>query len=429
VAAVMTAIAVIAAQGRARADEIPDLLKEGHQAKERGDWFQASIFYERAYRLNRDHTEARTSYLLSVRQLLRKYRLADPTFHSAVASPEYRLKSAEEFYKNVVSKLRMFYLEPEKVRLKRLFRDGLEELCLDLEDKEFRETYLVKQPVSQQKAEELTRSLREWSTEDVEFRDAEDLLNQIRTAALKVARGLGNAGMVAGYYKVIIVEFACGACNAQDEYTCYLSPGFPSGGTMMEGTVSAWVLEKGVGKIRVSGFDGLTPLAMQTALDRLLKEEKVDVIVLDLRGNPGGSFEAAVQVTELFLPARLPIAATSSGIKEARGTYESTNSQPALVPLVVQVDADTASAAELLAGALKANGRAELIGQQTLGKSLIQKTLPVSHAPYGTLQVTWARFSLPKTPDLTRHGGIAPAVVTDDNDEVALKRARALVMR
>jgi hypothetical protein len=432
VAAVMTAILTLTTHNRVQADapEIPDLLKEGHKAKERGDWSGASIFYEQAYRLNRNHAEARTHYLLSIRQLLRKYRLADPTFQSSILSPEYKLVYALDFYKNVVSKLRMFYLEPEKVRLKRLFRDGLEELCLDLEDKEFRETYLVKQPISQQKAEELTRSLREWST-DVEFRSEDDVLAQIREVMRKVADSLRGAGLHPNSFKVIIVEFACGACNAQDEYTCYLSPGFPVGGsmTMMEGTVGAWVLEKGVGKIRITGFDGSTLPAVQAALDRLLKEEKVDVILLDLRGCPGGSFEAAVQVAELFLPSHLPIVTTSSNLKEAQRHFESGNLQPTTVPLVVQVDGDTASAAELLAGSLKVNSRAELVGQQTLGKSLIQKTLPVSHAPYGTLQITWARFSLPKTPDLTRHGGIAPDAVAGDNDEVALKRARTLVMR
>ena len=108
------------------------------------------------------------------------------------------------------------------------------------------------------------------------------------------------------------------------------------------------------------------------------------------------------------------------------------------VPLFVVVDGSTASAAELLAGALKAHKRADLVGQTTFGKNLIQKMVPVSQVPYGAIRLTWAKFYLHETHDLSQKGGITPTIAVegrtsmgdpDQQLEVAMQRARNLTMR
>jgi carboxyl-terminal processing protease len=154
---------------------------------------------------------------------------------------------------------------------------------------------------------------------------------------------------------------------------------------------------------------------------------KLEVLLLDLRGNSGGSLEAAVQVVERFIPAPQAIGSTSG--KDNR-IYQSLSMNVVDVPMFVLVDGNTASAAELVAGALKSRKGTELVGQNTFGKNLVQKLLPVSVAPYGAVRLTWSKFHLPKPDDWRKQGGIAPTIPTPAGDEetVALQRARSLTM-
>src|SRR5206468_11917450 len=111
---------------------------------------------------------------------------------------------------------------------------------------------------------------------------------------------------------------------------------------------------------------------------------------------------------------------TSSSIRRLNGTPRSHNPTPLLVPLAVLVDGDTASAAEVLAGALKDNQRALLVGQPTYGKGSVQSVIPLERAP-GGLRLTVAKFTTPlKVPLLGC--GILPTHRFDDPDpEAAVK--------
>ena len=82
----------------------------------------------------------------------------------------------------------------------------------------------------------------------------------------------------------------------------------------------------------------------------------------------------------------------------------------------------------LVAGALKAHKRADLIGQTTYGKNLVQKMVPISQAPYGALRVSWSQFHLPKTDDGAKIS-VSPTIPTTAGEElnIALERARPLI--
>src|SRR5262249_61655208 len=97
--------------------------------------------------------------------------------------------------------------------------------------------------------------------------------------------------------------------------------------------------------------------------------------------------------------------------------------------LFVLIDNQTASAAELVAGALKAHKRGELVGQNTYGKNLVQKMVPVSMAPFGAIHLTSAKLHLPKPDELSQPGAISPPIAADSGKELdaVLPRARALV--
>jgi carboxyl-terminal processing protease len=126
--------------------------------------------------------------------------------------------------------------------------------------------------------------------------------------------------------------------------------------------------------------------------------EPLQGVVLDLRGNPGGLFGSAVQVAQLFL-AEGVICYTHSLFQKYNQPYRAGNMNPYRLPLVVLIDGDTASAAEVLAGALKDQRRAVVIGETTFGKNTIQGLFELNRPPLdrtpGGIRITVARFYSP----------------------------------
>jgi carboxyl-terminal processing protease len=166
-----------------------------------------------------------------------------------------------------------------------------------------------------------------------------------------------------------------------------------------------------LGYLRISSFQDVTVQEVREALAQFQSVATVKGVILDLRGNPGGSFKSAVQVAELFLPEGSLIVMTRGTVKDFDQPFRVGSMNPFALPLVVLVDGETASAAEVLAGALKEQGRARLIGQTTFGKGTIQVLIPLDKPPLqktpGGIRVTVAKFSWPAlTPDGGR--GVAP---------------------
>jgi carboxyl-terminal processing protease len=165
-----------------------------------------------------------------------------------------------------------------------------------------------------------------------------------------------------------------------------------------------------VGYIRLIGFQKTTIQELEDAILRL-QTEGMRTLVLDLRGNPGGMFKVAVQVAERFL-AEGVIVSTYGQLRDYNRTYEAHSGASALdMPLVLLVDGDTASAAEVVAGALKDNQRATLVGQTTYGKGSVQFILKLSAAA-GGLRVTLAKFCSPRGQAYSGTG-ITPHIVVE----------------
>ncbi|HYY41457.1 MAG TPA: S41 family peptidase, partial [Pyrinomonadaceae bacterium] len=127
------------------------------------------------------------------------------------------------------------------------------------------------------------------------------------------------------------------------------------------------------------------------ALEKLHREGMTS-LVLDLRGNPGGLLDQAVKVASQFLPAGQPIL-SQRGRAYAAHTYRSDNPNPDNVPLVVLVNRNTASASEIVAGALQDHDRALVVGETSFGKGLVQSIIPLE---YGTaLTLTSSKYYTP----------------------------------
>ena len=136
-----------------------------------------------------------------------------------------------------------------------------------------------------------------------------------------------------------------------------------------------YMLRSGIGYIELSdGFNYTTG----TELDRAISSLKTDgmrSLILDLRGNGGGIVDQAVKVAEKFLPAGSLILTQRGRVSTDNRVWRSSNLRPETMPLVVLVDEDTASASEIVAGALQDNDRALIIGEKTFGKGLVQSVI------------------------------------------------------
>ncbi len=147
------------------------------------------------------------------------------------------------------------------------------------------------------------------------------------------------------------------------------------------------------GYIYLSTFNGKTSQEVKKAFEDL-KSKGVTSLVLDLRGNTGGLLEEAVQVVNFFVPRGQEVLSTKGKIKQWDRVYRTTQSPiDTDIPLAVLVDDGSASASEIVAGALQDMDRAVIIGMRTYGKGLVQS---VRSLPYnGQLKLTTAKYYIP----------------------------------
>ena len=157
---------------------------------------------------------------------------------------------------------------------------------------------------------------------------------------------------------------------------------------------AALMLEEGIGYVRLEQFLHQASAEVRAGIDSLGAGGPLRGLVLDLRGNPGGLLEQAVEIVGLFVPARTPVVSTRGRAASTARGY-ATRAEPLApeLPVVVLVDGASASASEIVAGALQDHDRAVVVGETTFGKGLVQVVRPM---PYGTaLKLTVSRYFIP----------------------------------
>ena len=170
-------------------------------------------------------------------------------------------------------------------------------------------------------------------------------------------------------------------------------------------------IEKDVGYVRITTFSEQTNKSTKEAIKKLKKNKNLKGFVLDLRNNPGGLLEQAVYVSDLFLE-KGEIVSTRGRDSENPETYKA---KPGDVinglPLVVLINGGSASASEIVAGALQDHKRAIILGTQSFGKGSVQTIIPVN--PFGALRMTTARYFTPSGKSIQKKG-ISPDIVVDE---------------
>jgi carboxyl-terminal processing protease len=164
------------------------------------------------------------------------------------------------------------------------------------------------------------------------------------------------------------------------------------------------LLESGYGYVRISSFQAKTTESLMEALDTLKKENKGDLrgLVLDLRNNPGGVLNAAVGVSDAFLDNG-KIVYTEGRVPDAKMEYNA-NKGDVLngKPIVVLVNQGSASASEIVSGALQDHKRALIVGQKTFGKGSVQTVLPLDEKT--AVKITTARYFTPSGRSIQAEG-------------------------
>ena len=199
-------------------------------------------------------------------------------------------------------------------------------------------------------------------------------------------------------------------------------------------SVKAKVIEPGYAWIRLSQFQDRTVDDFVRKIDEIYKQDpKLKGLVLDLRNDPGGLLDAAVAISAAFLPDNVTVVSTNGQLAESKFTYkaspefyarrgadplkrlpESTRAALRTVPLVVLVNEGSASASEIVAGALQDHKRGTVMGSQTFGKGSVQTVRPLG--PDTGLKITTARYYTPSGKSIQAKG-IVPDVMIDESEE------------
>ena len=156
---------------------------------------------------------------------------------------------------------------------------------------------------------------------------------------------------------------------------------------------AGWVAD-GIGYIRHNDFTEGCYEEMRAAVERLRKEGELKGLILDYRSNGGGIMQEAVKILGMFVPKGTEVVSTKGRSEDSKQVFR-TNTEPVLpdLPLVVLVNGSSASAAEIVAGALQDLDRAVLIGQRSFGKGLVQSTRPLGYN--SMLKLTTAKYYIP----------------------------------
>jgi len=196
-------------------------------------------------------------------------------------------------------------------------------------------------------------------------------------------------------------------------------------------SVRGKVMEPGYAWIRLSQFQDRTVEDFVKKIDEIYKQEpNLKGMVLDLRNDPGGLLDAAVAISSAFLPENVTVVTTDGQLSDSKSTYKAspefyqrrTGSDPLKglpaglksIPLVVLVNEGSASASEIVAGALQDHKRATIMGNQTFGKGSVQTVRPLG--PDTGLKITTARYYTPSGVSIQAKG-IIPNVLVDETAE------------
>ena len=179
-------------------------------------------------------------------------------------------------------------------------------------------------------------------------------------------------------------------------------------------SVKADLLEENIGYIRLTSFNENSGKQIEKEIKKLEKNEKVNSYILDLRNNPGGLLSQAIKISDFFLDNGEIVSTKSRKPSENRKWFAKKGDLTNGKALIVLINYGSASASEIVAGALKDHKRAILLGENSYGKGSVQSIIPLKNN--GAIRLTVAKYYLPSGKSISEVG-VAPDIEIDEENE------------
>jgi carboxyl-terminal processing protease len=178
-------------------------------------------------------------------------------------------------------------------------------------------------------------------------------------------------------------------------------------------SVKAELLENNIGYIRLTSFNENSSEQIRSKIETLEKNKEVNAYILDLRNNPGGLLSQAIRISDFFLDNGEIVSTKSRKASENRKWFAKTGDLTNGKTLVVLINYGSASASEIVAGALKDHKRAIILGENSFGKGSVQSIIPLKND--GAIRLTVAKYYLPSGKSISEVG-VSPDIEIDEDD-------------
>ena len=184
-------------------------------------------------------------------------------------------------------------------------------------------------------------------------------------------------------------------------------------------SVKADKLEKNIGYIRLTSFNENSAKQIKDEIKKLEKDSDIKAYILDLRNNPGGLLSQAIKISDFFLNNGEIVSTKSRKKSENRKWFASKGDLTNGKSLIVLINYGSASASEIVAGALKDHKRAILLGENSFGKGSVQSIIPLKNK--GAIRLTVAKYYLPSGKSISEVGVSPDIEVEEETDEFRIK--------
>jgi len=184
-------------------------------------------------------------------------------------------------------------------------------------------------------------------------------------------------------------------------------------------SVKADVLEKNIGYIRLTSFNENSGKQIEGEIKKFKKNKNVNSYILDLRNNPGGLLSQAIQISDFFLDNGEIVSTKSRKKSENRKWFAKKGDLLNGETLIVLINYGSASASEIVAGALKDHKRAILLGENSFGKGSVQSIIPLRNN--GAIRLTVAKYYLPSGKSISEVGVSPDIEISEENDDFRIK--------
>ena len=186
-------------------------------------------------------------------------------------------------------------------------------------------------------------------------------------------------------------------------------------------SVTAKIIDKNIGYFRLTAFNENSGRQLKSKIDEIKAENEIDKFILDLRNNPGGLLSQAIKISDFFLDDGEIVSTRGRNKRENRKWFAKKGDQINGKPLIVLINYGSASASEIVAGALKDHKRAILIGENSYGKGSVQSIIPLKNQ--GAIRLTISKYYLPSGKSISEVGVIPDFEVEEENEDFAINTA------